>query len=86
MLESKTKFDVKSISRERPFTADTFAGWTNNNMYRTSYNDMSVKVSSKLGLNGSSLLWPIESFISLSIKALFQIKQLGTCSDRLTLK
>ena len=43
-LESKTKTSfhnhrAQSANHERSFTA-----WTNNNFYRTSYNDMTVKV------------------------------------------
>ena len=43
-LESKTKTSfhnhrAQSANNERSFTA-----WTNNNFYRTSYNDMTVKV------------------------------------------
>ena len=45
LLESRSKWDFRSPDARRPFTADTFYNWSNNNMYRTSYNDMSSKVN-----------------------------------------
>lgn len=45
LLETKSKFDIRSISKDRPFTSDNFYSWSNNHMYRTSYTDMGIKVS-----------------------------------------
>ena len=44
-LESKTKtvFHNPRIQQGK-FNENTFAAWSNKNFYRTSYNDMSVKV------------------------------------------
>lgn len=45
LLESKNKFRTTSISKERPATTTgEFFNWSNKNMYRTSYHDMSEKV------------------------------------------
>lgn len=44
-LESKTKFSFANHRATQKFEEDVFAKWSNNNFYRTSYNDMSVKVS-----------------------------------------
>ena len=45
-LESKTKFSFNNHRAQTAsnFKEDSFARWSNNNFYRTSYNDMSVKV------------------------------------------
>jgi hypothetical protein len=45
MLHSKSKFNISSPDRNTAFAPDQFILWTDRNMYRTSYNDMSVKVS-----------------------------------------
>ena len=42
LLESKSKFDLRSPTRERLLSPDLFGNWQNNHMYRTSYNDMGV--------------------------------------------
>jgi len=42
LLETNTKFKITSPNRERAFSPE-FSGWSNTNMYRTSYNDMRVK-------------------------------------------
>ena len=42
LLETKTKFQVTSPHREAVFTPE-MGRWTQTNMFRTSYNDMSVK-------------------------------------------
>ena len=44
LLDYKSKFTIRNPSKERPFTSDQFFNWSNNNMYRTSYHDMSEKV------------------------------------------
>ena len=44
-LDSKSKFNVtRPLQTLRPVTADDFFKWTGNHMYRTSYNDMTIKV------------------------------------------
>ena len=47
LLESKSKFNVQPVIavHNRPVTADSFFKWSSNNMYRTSYTDMSFKVT-----------------------------------------
>lgn len=40
LLESKSKFDIRSPTRDRPFSPDNFFVWSNQHMYRTSYSDM----------------------------------------------
>lgn len=45
LLESKSKFDIHSPNRDRPFSPDQFLLWSDRNMYRTSYNDMKSPVS-----------------------------------------
>lgn len=40
LLESKSKFDLRSPALERPFSPDKFFSWSNQHMYRTSYGDM----------------------------------------------
>ena len=47
LLDSKNKFDITSCSKERPVTSGEFYNWSNKNMYRTSYHDMSEKVNSQ---------------------------------------
>ena len=44
-LESNTKFSFNNHRASEGFGEDKFTKWTNNNFYRTSYNDMAVKVS-----------------------------------------
>lgn len=44
LLDTSTKFNITNIKKETPFVEDKFFAWTNNNMYRTSYHDMSAKV------------------------------------------
>jgi len=39
-LESKSKFDIRSPDKNRPFSPDNFFVWSNTHMYRTSSNDM----------------------------------------------
>ena len=46
-LESNTKFSFKNHRATQKFGEDIFSQWSNNNFYRTSYNDMGVKVSVK---------------------------------------
>ena len=48
LLDYKSKFTIRNPSKERPFTSDQFFNWSNNNMYRTSYHDMSEKVIPEL--------------------------------------
>lgn len=49
LLEVKSKFTItKPGASIRPVTAENFYQWTANHMYRTSYNDMSFKVYSKI--------------------------------------
>ena len=50
LLESKSKFDIRSPSKERPMSPESFFNWSNNHMYRTSYNDMKINVSNKSGI------------------------------------
>ena len=45
-LESNTKFSFNNHRATHQYGEDTFTRWTNKNFYRTSYNDMAVKVSS----------------------------------------
>lgn len=45
LLESRTKFSFENSSRQKPLGENTFFQWTNSNFYRTSYNDMSDRVS-----------------------------------------
>ena len=45
MLESRSKLNITSPNKDKFFSPDRFYDWSNNNMYRTSYNDMSMKVS-----------------------------------------
>ena len=45
-LESNTKFSFRNHRATEEFHENTFAKWSNNNFYRTSYNDMGVKVIS----------------------------------------
>jgi hypothetical protein len=40
LLETKSKFLIRSPSNDRPFTAENFFNWSNQHMYRTAYNDM----------------------------------------------
>lgn len=47
LLESKSKFDIRSPSKERPITPEVFFNWSNNHMYRTSYNDMKINVRTR---------------------------------------
>jgi hypothetical protein len=44
MGEPKNKFN-NSNRRTEPIFEPTFFAWTSNNMYRTSYDDMSKRVS-----------------------------------------
>ena len=44
MLESKSKFNITSPIKDKIFSPDKFYEWSNNHMFRTSYNDMSFKV------------------------------------------
>lgn len=44
LLHSKNKFNISSVSKERSVNTGEFFNWSNNNMYRTSYHDMSQKV------------------------------------------
>jgi len=47
-LESKTKFSFTNhraaANNAMPVVEDVFSKWSNNNFYRTSYHDMSIKV------------------------------------------
>ena len=45
LLESRSKFDLKSPNKNQTLSPDGFFSWSNNHMYRTQYNDMSIKVS-----------------------------------------
>jgi hypothetical protein len=40
LLESTTKFAIKNPRSTRIFEEKEFFNWSNNNFYRTSYNDM----------------------------------------------
>ena len=44
-LESNTKYSFANHKQGQQFGENEFFSWTNNNFYRTSYNDMSSKVS-----------------------------------------
>ena len=44
-LESKTKTSFHNHRAKTAVGERTFTKWTNDNFYRTSYNDMSVKVT-----------------------------------------
>lgn len=44
-LESKTKFNFHNHRNNSTVSENSFAQWSNNNFYRTSYTDMSFKVS-----------------------------------------
>ena len=44
LLESKSKFDIRSPNKDSIVSPDRFFAWSNSHMYRTHYNDMSVKV------------------------------------------
>lgn len=44
-LESKTKFSFNNHRASDKFSENQFFSWSNNNFYRTSYNDMTEKVS-----------------------------------------
>ena len=43
-LESKNKFTMSNHKVGQVFTEDQFFKWSNDNIYRTSTNDMSAKV------------------------------------------
>ena len=43
--KTQNKFVFNSHRRKSSIAEPSFFKWTNNNMYRTSYNDMSKKVS-----------------------------------------
>ena len=43
--KTKTKFDFSNHKKAQSIGQDNFFKWTSGNMYRTSYNDMSNKVS-----------------------------------------
>ncbi len=43
--EAKNKFDNSKHRKTNSITDQTFFQWTQNNMYRTSYNDMANRVS-----------------------------------------
>lgn len=44
LLEYKNKFTIDNPKRANPIGEQQFFRWTNKNFYRTSYNDMRVKV------------------------------------------
>jgi len=44
-LETKTKFSFHNQRANSVVPEASFASWSNKNFYRTSYNDMSFKVS-----------------------------------------
>ena len=44
-LESNTKFSFKNHRATEQFGEQTFQKWSNQNFYRTSYNDMGSRVS-----------------------------------------
>ena len=44
LLESKSKFSILSPTRDASIEHDKFYNWSTKNMYRTSYNDMAIKV------------------------------------------
>ena len=44
-LESKTKFSFQNTRAQSALGERKFTQWSNTNFYRTSYNDMSAKVS-----------------------------------------
>ena len=43
MLDYKNKFEIRNPRRPQSYCEQDFFNWSNNNMYRTSYNDMSHK-------------------------------------------
>lgn len=43
-LESKTKFSMSNPNVNKAYTQNHFFKWSENNLYRTSTNDMSTKV------------------------------------------
>ena len=78
-LESKSKFCITNMSKERPFTSPQFFSWSTNNMYRTSYNDMSVKVlNTNLSIIINKLYYShqllIKTMLCQAIRALSQAK------------
>lgn len=44
-LESNTKFSFNNHRGTKQYNENEFASWSNNNFYRTSYHDMSEKVT-----------------------------------------
>lgn len=44
LLEYKNKFTIDNPKKANPIGEQQFFRWTNKNFYRTSYNDMRVKV------------------------------------------
>ena len=55
LLEYKNKFSIDNPNRGSTVSEGTFFRWTNQNFYRTSYNDMKSPVSlSFLQLLGTS--------------------------------
>lgn len=59
LLHSKSKFDIRSPSKDRPFSPEQFFSWSNNHMYRTAYNDMKCKVSLIYSCNCIMFIEPI---------------------------
>jgi len=48
MLETRTKFNIRSPSKDNTINPGEFQSWSNEHMYRTSYHDMSGKVFNPL--------------------------------------
>ena len=45
LIETKNRFDIKNAKADSKLTENQFFGWSGQNFYRSSYNDMSQKVS-----------------------------------------
>ena len=63
-LESNTKFSFANHRAGERVMEQTFTSWTDKNFYRTSYNDMAVKVRSHPLCAGRSLAFFISEEIS----------------------
>ena len=79
LLDSKSKFDIKSPTRGIPVSSETFYNWGSNHMYRTSYNDMHVKVRLNPSLMVKSRApWGTRTMSFLITKGSSQAKSLIT--------
>lgn len=83
LLESKSKFDLRSPSKERTFSPDQFFVWSNKNMYRTSYGDMGFLKVVWISYH-SRVRHPIRTMFFPSTWDIFQAKQRTTSLVQLT--